>query len=92
MKKKFITLAAVLALCFVMTACDTKKAEETPEPSAQITVEQDTGFVTAVLQSGEVSQLDAIENLKEAELRGSECFEEIYEWSRRTARSRGFMT
>ena len=81
-KKKFITLAAVLALCLAMTACGTKKDEEPAEPSAQITVEQDTGFVTAVLQSGEVSQLDEIENLKEADLRGSECFEEIYEWSK----------
>ncbi len=81
-KKKFITLAAVLALCLVMTACGTKKAEETPEPSAQISVEQDTGSVTAVLQSGEVSRLDEIENLKEADLRGSECYEEIYEWSK----------
>ena len=81
-KRKLISLAALIALCFVMTACGTKKTQETPEPSAQISVDQQTGSVTAVLHSGEVSKLDEIENLKEADLRGSECFEEIYEWSK----------
>lgn len=42
---------------------------------------RDTEVLTAVIQPGETAKLDEFEALKTADLRGSECTEEIYTWA-----------
>lgn len=81
-KHKIVIMLMLCVLCLAMVGCREKKAEPAATAAPQVTVEEDTGLVQAVLQSDELAQLDAIENLKEADLRGSECFEEIYLWSK----------
>lgn len=80
-KTNLLTVFMCLSLCLFTAACGTKKTETESAAAAQIAFDESTGSVTAVLHSGEVSSLDEIDNLREADLRGSDCYEEIYAWS-----------
>lgn len=70
-------LVAVLVLCFSLLLCAcTEKVE-----FAQEKVPADATELTMVLQPGETALLDMLPDLSYADLRGSECYEEIALWA-----------
>lgn len=86
MKHKSLTLIALLCALCLLTACGSKNTEENTSQSTAVisaeTVDEESGTITAVIEEGGTAALDEIANLTMADLRGSECFEEIYTWSK----------
>ena len=83
-KKQFIViLAAALATILGMTGCQRliNGPAPTPVEFEAGTVEQDALSVTMVITAQELSKLDEMEGLVAADLRGSECYKEIYAWA-----------
>lgn len=78
---RIIMISALLsALC--MAGCD--RLANPPVPTADFEagpVKQDSVSITMVLAPGETAKLDQLEGLVAADLRGSECYEEIYSWA-----------
>lgn len=83
-------IIAVLVLCLAgmvatLAACGGKSKAEEVKESETISVEvmdEDTGSITAVIEEGGTEALNGIENLTMADLRGSACYEEIYNWAK----------
>ncbi len=73
--------ALLLAFCLLLPACGKSAAPSDAADSGIDTGEDFNGAVTMVLQPGETAKLDGIEGLSSADLRGSECYEEIYAWA-----------
>lgn len=83
-KKQFIViLAAALATILGMTGCQRliNGPAPTPVEFEAGTVEQDALSITMVITAQELSKLDEMEGLVAADLRGSECYKEIYAWA-----------
>mgnify|MGYP000003501364 CR=1 FL=1 len=83
-KKIFIViLAAALMTVLGMAGCQRiiKGPAPTPVEFESGTVEQDSLSVTMVITADEISKLDELDGLVAADLRGSECYQEIYAWS-----------
>lgn len=79
-KNHLIIMAALFALCLMLTACGSTSGGGSDAAAGNAGAEEEAA-VTMVLQPGETAKLDEIQNLKSADLRGSECFEEIYAWA-----------
>lgn len=83
-KKMFIiTVASALATILVMAGCQriAQGPATAPVEFAAGTVAPDALSVTMVINADELSKLDEMEGLVEADLRGSQCYREIYEWA-----------
>ena len=83
-KRVFIVImAAALATVLGMAGCQriVNGPEPTPMEFASGTVEPDALSVTMVITADEISKLDEMEGLVAADLRGSECYKEIYAWA-----------
>ena len=83
-KKLFFTIliAALLsALCLIGCKQMTAEPVAPKESFSAGTVSQDTKSVTMVITADEIGKLDQLQGLLMADLRGSECYEEIYAWA-----------
>lgn len=85
MQKKvfYTTVISAMLACFCLSGCNWLKAESGPHPAefASGTVDASAQTITMVISAGETAKLDELENLAAADLRGSECYEEIYAWA-----------
>lgn len=93
MRHKSLPVIALLCALCLLTACGSKSenvnnANDTDgadRPAVVITadsVDKETGKIVGIIEEGGTATLDEIANLTMADLRGSECFEEIYTWSK----------
>ena len=83
-KKLFYTImisALVSALCLIGCKQMTAEPVAPKESFSAGTVSQDTKSVTMVITADEIGKLDQLQGLLMADLRGSECYEEIYAWA-----------
>lgn len=83
-KKLFCTImitALLSALCLIGCKQVTAEPVAPKESFSAGTVSQDTKNVTMVITAGEIGKLDQLQGLLMADLRGSECYEEIYAWA-----------
>ena len=83
-KKLFLTITiSALASALLLIGCRQVSGEPVaPKESFSAgTVSQDTREVTMVITADEISKLDQLQGLLVADLRGSECYEEIYAWA-----------
>ena len=83
-KKLFCTImitALLSALCLIGCKQMTAEPVAPKESFSAGTVSQDTKSVTMVITADEIGKLDQLQGLLMADLRGSECYEEIYAWA-----------
>ena len=83
-KKLFITIMiSALASALILAGC--KQLTGSPvapkESFSAGSVSQDAKSVTMVITADEIGKLDQLPGLLVADLRGSECYEEIYAWA-----------
>lgn len=78
-----IIMASAVATILGMAGCQRiiNGPEPTPMEFASGTVEPDALSVTMVITADELSKLDELEGLVAADLRGSDCYHEIYAWA-----------
>ncbi len=78
-----VIMAAALATVLGLAGCQRiiSGPEPTPMEFASGTVEPDALSVTMVITADELSKLDELEGLTAADLRGSDCYKEIYAWA-----------
>jgi hypothetical protein len=83
MQKKLVYIIMVSALvsALLFAACGKTDSTATGTGSSTGADTPNTKSVTMVLTEGETSKLDEIKGLASADLRGSECYEEIYQWA-----------
>ena len=83
-KKLFTTIMiSALASALILAGCKqlTEGAAAPKESFSAGTVAQDSKSVTMVITADEIEKLDRLPELLAADLRGSECYEEIYAWA-----------
>ena len=78
-----IIMASAVATILGMAGCQRiiNGPKPTPMEFASGTVEPDALSVTMVITADELSKLDELEGLVAADLRGSDCYHEIYAWA-----------
>ncbi len=74
--RKNISLLIALFTCFFLLCGCTKEVKFSAG-----NISADSHDLSIVLQAGETALLDSLPALKSADLRGSECYEEIYLWA-----------
>lgn len=84
MQKKLFNIIMISAIAAALCLSGCKMKEEGIVPREEFEageVAQDTKSVTMVISEGETAKLDQLEGLVAADLRGSECYEEIFAWA-----------
>ena len=89
MKMKNTVIALLLTLVLFLTLCACGKKTETPPPEpveasfaeGEVFTPEQTTEVTVSLKRGETAELDKLNGLTRADLRGSEDYEEVYRWA-----------
>ena len=85
MHKKLFTTIMISALASALILVGCKQLTGSPvapkENFSAGSVSQDTKSVTMVITADEIGKLDQLQGLLMADLRGSECYEEIYAWA-----------
>lgn len=74
-EKKKIAAAVVLVLAMLLCGCTEKVEFE------NVKLPVDTESVTMTIKAGETALLDAMPQLKYADLSGSDCYQEIADWA-----------